>query len=72
MREEHAGIFRPRMLNYEDATVAGHGRGVSVLAGWNEPADRETQAREQYFAAKRKSFPPDNEREPGATYVFRV
>jgi 2-aminoethylphosphonate dioxygenase len=28
--------------------------------------------REQYFAAKRKSYPPDYERDPGATYVFRV
>ncbi|MCP5151272.1 MAG: phytanoyl-CoA dioxygenase family protein [Ectothiorhodospiraceae bacterium] len=25
-----------------------------------------------YYAAKRKSFPPDCEREPGARYVFRV
>jgi ectoine hydroxylase-related dioxygenase (phytanoyl-CoA dioxygenase family) len=25
-----------------------------------------------YFADKRKSFPPDIEREPGETYVFRV
>ena len=33
---------------------------------------RDGDFREQYFAAKRKSFPPDNEREPGATYVFRV
>ena len=28
--------------------------------------------REKYFADKRKSFPPDNEREPGKQYVFRV
>jgi len=28
--------------------------------------------REQYFADKRKSFPPDYERTPGATYTFRV
>lgn len=28
--------------------------------------------REKYFADKRKSFPPDNEREPGKAYVFRV
>jgi len=28
--------------------------------------------REPYFAAKRKNYPPDNEREPGTTYVFRV
>ncbi len=26
----------------------------------------------QYFADKRESFPPDIEREPGETYVFRV
>jgi hypothetical protein len=28
--------------------------------------------REQYFADKRRSFPPDFERDPNATYVFRV
>lgn len=28
--------------------------------------------RERYFADKRKSFPPDNERQPGKEYVFRV
>jgi 2-aminoethylphosphonate dioxygenase len=33
---------------------------------------RDGEFREQYFADKRRSFPPDYEREPGATYVFRV
>jgi len=28
--------------------------------------------RERYFADKRKNFPPDFERDPNATYVFRV
>lgn len=28
--------------------------------------------RERYFADKRKSFPPDFERDPGTTYTFRV
>ena len=28
--------------------------------------------RERYFADKRQSYPPDNEREPGKTYRFRV
>jgi hypothetical protein len=28
--------------------------------------------REKYFADKRKSYPPDYEREPGKEYVFRV
>ncbi len=28
--------------------------------------------RERYFADKRRSFPPDIEREPGKSYVFRV
>ena len=28
--------------------------------------------RARYFADKRKSFPPDIEREPGKTYIFRV
>lgn len=28
--------------------------------------------RERYFADKRRAFPPDIEREPGKTYVFRV
>lgn len=30
------------------------------------------QWREKYFADKRKSFPPDNEREPGRQYAFKV
>jgi hypothetical protein len=33
---------------------------------------RDGDFREQYFADKRRSFPPDFEREPGARYVFRV
>jgi hypothetical protein len=37
--EERTGIFRPAALNYPDATVVGHGRGVSVLAGWTEPVE---------------------------------
>ncbi len=28
--------------------------------------------RQQYFADKRKSYPPDNERQPGNEYVFKV
>jgi len=28
--------------------------------------------REKYFADKRQSYPPDNEREPGKEYVFKV
>lgn len=28
--------------------------------------------RERYYADKRKSYPPDSEREPGKTYVYRV
>ena len=28
--------------------------------------------REKYFADKRKNYPPDNEREPGKQYVFKV
>jgi hypothetical protein len=37
--EERTGIFRPAALNYPDVTVVGHGRGVSVLAGWTEPVE---------------------------------
>ena len=37
---------------------------------YNRAADGDF--REQYFADKRKSFPPDFERDPGATYTFRV
>lgn len=37
---------------------------------YNRAADGDHRAR--YFADKRKSFPPDIEREPGKTYVFRV
>jgi hypothetical protein len=37
--EERTGIFRPAALNYPDVTAVGHGRGVSVLAGWTEPVE---------------------------------
>jgi hypothetical protein len=37
---------------------------------YNRAADGEHRAR--YFADKRKSFPPDHEREPGKKYLFRV
>jgi 2-aminoethylphosphonate dioxygenase len=30
------------------------------------------EQRSRYFADKRKSFPPDHEREPGKNYVYRV
>jgi len=33
---------------------------------------RDGDFRERYFADKRKSFPPDFERDPNARYVFRV
>jgi len=33
---------------------------------------RDGDHRERYFADKRRSFPPDNEREPGKKYVYRV
>ena len=37
---------------------------------YNRAADGDH--REQYYADKRKSFPPDIERDPDKTYVFRV
>ena len=37
---------------------------------WNRL--REGDQRERYFTDKRKSFPPDIEREPGKSYRFRV
>jgi hypothetical protein len=37
---------------------------------FNRAADGDV--RTQYFADKRKSFPPDYERTPGVTYTFRV
>ena len=33
---------------------------------------RDGDFREQYFADKRRSYPPDYERDPNAAYVFRV
>jgi ectoine hydroxylase-related dioxygenase (phytanoyl-CoA dioxygenase family) len=33
---------------------------------------RDGDFREQYFADKRKAFPPDFERDPNARYIFRV
>ncbi len=37
---------------------------------YNRAADGDK--REKYFSDKRKSYPPDNEREPGKKYVFKV
>lgn len=37
---------------------------------YNRAADGDK--REKYFADKRASYPPDNEREPGKSYAFRV
>ncbi len=37
---------------------------------YNRASDGE--CREKYFADKRKSYPPDNEREPGKEYTFKV
>jgi ectoine hydroxylase-related dioxygenase (phytanoyl-CoA dioxygenase family) len=37
---------------------------------YNRAADGDH--RERYFADKRKSYPPDNEREPGKQYAFKV
>ncbi|HKB11947.1 MAG TPA: phytanoyl-CoA dioxygenase family protein [Vicinamibacterales bacterium] len=37
---------------------------------FNRASDGDFRA--QYFADKRKSFPPDHERTPGVTYTFRV
>ena len=34
--------------------------------------ERDGDWREKYFADKRQSYPPDNEREPGKQYVFKV
>jgi len=34
--------------------------------------ERDGNFRDQYFADKRHNFPPDNERQPGATFTFRV
>jgi hypothetical protein len=42
----------------------------NVYLTYNRAADGDH--RERYFADKRASFPPDNEREEGKQYVFRV
>jgi ectoine hydroxylase-related dioxygenase (phytanoyl-CoA dioxygenase family) len=42
----------------------------NVYLTFNRAADGEH--RERYFADKRRNFPPDHEREPGTTYVYRV
>jgi len=42
----------------------------NVYLTYNRASDGEHRAR--YFADKRRSFPPDHEREPGKTYVYRV
>ena len=45
-------------------------RRRNLYLTYNRLADGDL--REKYFADKRKNFPPDHEREPGKTYVFRV
>lgn len=42
----------------------------NVYLTYNRASDGDH--RERYFADKRRSFPPDHEREPGKTYVYRV
>ena len=42
----------------------------NIYLTYNRAADGDH--REKYFADKRLSYPPDNEREPGKTYVFKV
>ena len=45
-------------------------RRRNIYLTFNRAADGDW--REKYFADKRKSYPPDNEREPGKEYVFKV
>jgi hypothetical protein len=49
--------------------MTDHKRRVLYVT-YNRAEEGDHRAR--YFADKRKSFPPDIEREPGKTYVFRV
>jgi 2-aminoethylphosphonate dioxygenase len=42
----------------------------NVYLTYNRAADGDH--RERYFADKRASYPPDNERQPGKEYVYRV
>lgn len=42
----------------------------NVYLTYNRASDGDH--RDRYFADKRRSFPPDHEREPGKTYVYRV
>jgi hypothetical protein len=41
-----------------------------LYATYNRAAEGDHRVR--YFADKRKNFPPDIERDPNKTYVFRV
>lgn len=45
-------------------------RRRNLYLTYNRAEDGDT--REQYFADKRKNYPPDNEREAGKKYVFKV
>ncbi|MEW6688182.1 MAG: phytanoyl-CoA dioxygenase family protein [Pseudomonadota bacterium] len=49
--------------------LSGQPRRV-LYATYNRARDGDH--RERYFADKRASYPPDNEREPGKTYIYRV
>jgi len=57
-------------LPHRSAPNLSGGPRRNIYLTYNRAGDGDH--RERYFAAKRRDFPPDNEREPGKSYVYRV
>jgi len=63
-------IFFDSFAPHQSAPNASGGPRRNLYLTYNRARDGDH--RERYFADKRRSFPPDNEREAGKTYVYRV
>jgi 2-aminoethylphosphonate dioxygenase len=62
-------FFDSFVVHRSQANLTPHGRRVLYVT-YNRAADGDH--RQQYYADKRASFPPDIDRQPGVTYQYRV
>jgi hypothetical protein len=62
-------FFDSFAVHRSQANLTPHGRRVLYVT-YNKASDGDH--RQQYYADKRASFPPDIDRQPGVTYRFRV
>jgi hypothetical protein len=62
-------FFDSFAVHRSQANLTPHGRRVLYVT-YNKAADGDH--RQQYYADKRASFPPDIDRQPGVTYRYRV